>query len=107
MCLGVTGLKGAFSRGVVSEARHVLGPLWLTVLMLPMQVSVTVTCVYITLAVCVCVFFFWCTFKGFPQNVWFGLSTVRSRAPTDAIECNKEQLFPKQHIQINDHCSNH
>lgn len=42
VCLGITGLKGAFSRGVVSEARHVLGPLWLTVLMLLLQTCVCV-----------------------------------------------------------------
>lgn len=80
MCLGVTGLKGAFSRGVVSEARHVLGPLWLTVLMLPLQTSGTVVCV----CVCVCVvrvyvrarvaMFFTVLSKTSrqPQNVWFG-----------------------------------
>lgn len=49
VCLGVTGLKGAFSHGVVSEARHVLGPLLLTVLMLPLQSSETVTCIYFSL----------------------------------------------------------
>lgn len=31
VCLGVTGLRGAFSRRVVSEARRVLRPLWFAV----------------------------------------------------------------------------
>ena len=59
VCLGVTGLRGAFSHGVVSEARRVLRQLWLTVIALRRRASEThnheCTCVCVCLCLCVCV----------------------------------------------------
>lgn len=58
VCLGVTGLRGAFSHGVVSDVRRVLRQLWLTVIALPRRASEThnheCTCV------CVSANVFWC-----------------------------------------------
>lgn len=98
VCLGVTGLKGAFSRGVVSEARHVLGPLWLTVLMLLLQTSGTVISVCMSVERgSVCITLAMLCFQR--QNAWFSLSSRRSGTPGDYSEDNKGQLFPKQQIQ--------
>ncbi len=52
VCLGVTGLRGAFSRRVVSEACRVLRLLWLTVFILRTRASDTRTYVRISLLVC-------------------------------------------------------
>lgn len=52
VCLGITGLRGAFSHRVVSEACSVLRPLWLTVFILWMRSSDTHTRMCIALLMC-------------------------------------------------------
>lgn len=54
MCLSVTGLRGAFSHRVVSEACHVLKQLWSTISILPQRTPDTHTDIGI-LYVCLCV----------------------------------------------------
>lgn len=71
VCLGVTGLRGAFSRRVVSEACRVLRLLWLTVFILRTKASDTHIDMCVYLCSRVLLSFWWA-----PENVLFCFSAI-------------------------------
>lgn len=69
VCLGVTGLRGAFSCRVVSEACRVLRLFWLTVFILRTKTSDTHIDMCVYLCSCVLVSVWWAPDR--PENVLF------------------------------------